>query len=235
MPPAAVLIGKPGSGPTQACAQAAAGPGPTGLGMDATSSELDYKTNTVVFENIVVCQGNIRVRAQRARATGLSINFKNSEWKFAGDVRIDAPPRGSLQSDQAMLEVRNDRIARATVTGNPAHFQQQRADGLGMEQGQADQMIYDVKAGTVTLAGNARISQGRNEISGPAIVYNIRRESVEASSSGSSQRVHITITPQALPKKGKPARPRGGRPAPKPPASKAPSAPRAASPPQSRP
>lgn len=234
--PVAAVIGQQNPPEKRVCSQSASpASAQPRIGVDAASSEIDYKTNTVVFKNIVVCQGRIKVRAQKARATGRSLNFQNSEWTFDGNVRIDAPPRGSLQSDQATLEVRNDRIARATVTGNPAHFQQQRADGLGMEQGHANQMVYDVQAGTVTLAGDAWISQGRNEIRGPSIVYDILKQSVQASSSGSSQRVHITITPQTLPKKKKPSPPRAVPPAAVPPGSKTPAMARSAAPPRGRP
>src|SRR6185312_15329170 len=95
---------------------------------DAAAQQLDYKTNTVVFRQIVVSQGATRVRADHASATGL--NFENSRWTFQGNVQIDAPPRGSLHSDQATVEFRDNRIAGVTITGNPAQFEQQRADDL---------------------------------------------------------------------------------------------------------
>src|SRR5581483_9856018 len=155
-------------------------------------------TNTVVFRQIVVSQGATRVRADHASATGL--NFENSRWTFQGNVQIDAPPRGSLHSDQATVEFRDNRIAGVTITGNPAQFEQQRADDLGMEKGHADQIVYDVDQGTVLLTKDAWISDGHNELSAPSIAYSIREQKVLASSAGASQGVHITITPQAAPK-----------------------------------
>lgn len=200
--------------------------------VDAASSNVDYKTDTIDFENIVVTQGNIKVRAQKARATGL--NVQNSEWTFEGDVRIDAPPRGSLRSDVATVEVRNDRIARATVSGNPAQFEQQRGS-LGIARGHADQMIYDVDEGTVSLVKDAWLSYGRNdEMSAPILVYNIRQQRVQATAKGSSQRVHITITPQSRPNKAKPTSPKRARP-PGPPDSRKRPEPPAAVPPQGPP
>jgi lipopolysaccharide transport protein LptA len=178
--------------------------------VDAASSNVDYKTDTIVFKNITVTQGDIKVRAQKARATGL--NVQNSEWTFEGNVRIDAPPRGSLRSDAATVEVRNDRIARATVSGNPAQFEQQRG-ALGIARGHADQIIYDVGGGTVSLVKDAWLSYGRNdEMSAPMLVYNIRQQKVQATAKGSSQRVHITITPQPPPRKAKPTPPARGVP-----------------------
>jgi lipopolysaccharide transport protein LptA len=194
-------------------AHAAAPPSPAipqqKINVDAASQELDYKTNTVVFRDIVVSQGATRVRADHARATGL--NFENSRWTFQGNVEIDAPPRGSLRSDQATVEFRDNRIAGATISGKPAQFEQQRADDLGTEKGHADQIVYDVSQGTVLLSNDAWISDGRSEMSAPSISYSIREQKVLASSSGTSQGVHITITPQAPPNPGRP-RDRGTNP-----------------------
>src|SRR6185437_12313738 len=144
------------------------------INVDAASQELDYHTNTVVFTQIVVSQGATRVRAEHAHATGL--NFENSRWTFQGNVQIDAPPRGSLRSEQATVEFRDNRIAGVTITGNPAQFEQQRADDLGMEKGHADQIVYDVNQGTVLLTNDAWISDGRNEMSAPSISYSIREQ-----------------------------------------------------------
>lgn len=176
------------------------------ISVDAASSDVDGKTNTIVFKDIVVSQGATRVRADHARATGL--NFQNSRWTFQGNVQIDAPPRGSLHSDQATVEFRDNHIADATITGNPAQFEQQRAGDLGMEKGHADQIVYDVSQGTVLLTNDAWISDGRNEMSAPSIAYSIRDQKVLATSSGASQGVHITITPQAA---AKPGAPGGGK------------------------
>ncbi|HEU5443327.1 MAG TPA: lipopolysaccharide transport periplasmic protein LptA [Steroidobacteraceae bacterium] len=177
------------------------------ISVDAASSDVDGKTNTIVFRDIVVSQGATHVRADHARATGL--NFQNSRWTFQGNVQIDAPPRGSLRSDQATVEFRDNQIAGATITGSPAQFEQQRAGDLGMEKGHADQIVYDVSQGTVLLTEDAWISDGRNEMSAPSIAYSIRDQKVLATSSGASQGVHITITPQTAAKPGLPAEGKG--------------------------
>ena len=174
------------------------------INVDAASQEIDTKTNTVIFRQIVVSQGETRVRADHARATGL--NFENSRWTFQGNVQIDAPPRGSLQSEQATVAFRDNRIAGVTITGKPAQFEQQRADDLGMEKGHADQIVYDVNQGTVLLTKDAWISDGRNEMSAPSISYSIREQKVLATSSGANQGVHIVITPPPAPPKPGPPR-----------------------------
>jgi lipopolysaccharide export system protein LptA len=209
--PAATPAALPATAPTAGSGSAAAARKPLSvipqrkIDLEAASQELDYKTNTVVFRKVVVSQGATRVQADYARATGL--NFANSRWTFQGNVQIDAPPRGSLRSDQATVDFRDNQIAGVTITGNPAQFEQRRADGLGMEKGHADQIVYNVGEGTVLLTDDAWISDGHSEMSAPSISYSIREQKVLASSSGASQGVHITITPQAAPKH----RPAAGR------------------------
>jgi lipopolysaccharide transport protein LptA len=183
------------AGPPAAVAQASR---QLPITVDAASSEVDYRTNTVVFSQVVISQGAMRVQADHAHASGL--NFANSRWTFDGHVRIDAEPRGSLRSDQAVVEFRDNRIMRATANGKPAQFEQQRSDSQQMARGHADEIVYDVSEGTVRLSSDAWLSDGVNEISGPLLVYNIRAQRVQAAAQpGTDQRVHITIQPQSAP------------------------------------
>ena len=186
-----------------ALAQAPAGVAPGAceqpINLDAASSEVDYKTNTVVFKDVVISQCAMRVAAEHARATGL--NFANSRWTFDGNVRIDADQRGSIRSDAAVVEFKDNHIARATVTGKPAEFEQKRSDSQAVAHGHADEIVYDVNNGTVRLSKDAWLSDGQNEISGPLLVYDIRAQRIQAATSpGSDQRVHIIIQPQSVPK-----------------------------------
>lgn len=173
------------------------------VSVDAASSEIDAKTNTLVFKNVTISQGTMRVSAEHARATGL--NFANSKWNFDGNVRIDAEQRGNLRSDQAVVEFKDNHIARATITGKPAEFEQKRAGSDQIARGHADEILYDVNDGTVRLTDEAWLSDGQNEISGPLLVYNIRDQQIQAVGAtvasapdaphAGDQRVHISIAP----------------------------------------
>ena len=166
------------------------------ISLDAASSDVDYKSQTVVFKDIVITQGDIRVQAQTARAAG-GLNFENTRWTFEGKVQIHVEQRGSLSSDQAIVDFQDNRISKATITGSPAQFEQQRADAQGIARGRAGEIVYEVGTGTVRLASEAWLSDGRTEISGPLIVYNIRAERVQAASNpGEKERVRITIGPK---------------------------------------
>src|SRR5499427_1463048 len=196
---AQVLAAAPAPMPAGAASAAAARPAhAVPITVDAASSEVDYRTNTVVFSEVVISQGAMRVQADHAHASGL--NFANSRWTFDGHVRIDAAPSGSLRSDQAVVEFRDNHILRATANGKPAEFEQPRGDSQQLARGHADEIVYDVSEGTVRLSNDAWLSDGVNEISGPLLVYNIRAQRVQAATQpGSGQRVHITISPQSAP------------------------------------
>jgi lipopolysaccharide transport protein LptA len=202
------------TGPAAAAAPAA--PLPSSqlpITVDAASSQVDYKTNTVEFKQVVISQGATRVQADHAHATGL--NFANSRWTFDGNVKIDAEPRGSLRSDQAVVEFKDNRILRATITGKPAEFEQQRSDSGQLARGHANQIVYDVNEGTVRLTEDAWLTDGQNQISGPLLVYDVRAQRVQAQGG-----THITIVPGALQNPGKGEAPKtppeGGRPKPQP-------------------
>jgi lipopolysaccharide transport protein LptA len=166
------------------------------ISLDAASSEVDYKKNTAVFKDIVISQGDIKVEANHAEAEASGLNFKTGKWTFTGDVRVHVEKRGSLHSDLAVLDFKDSQIVRATITGKPAQFEQQRSASDQMARGHAGQIIYQPGDGVVRLSDNAWLTDGRNEIQGPLLVYNIRQEHVEAvAQPGNDDRVHITIVP----------------------------------------
>ncbi len=167
------------------------------LPIDVASSKIDYKGDTVVFQDVVITQGDTKVQADHAHATGLD-NFDNSHWTFDGNVRINGEQHGSLKSDQAVVEFRNKYISKATITGNPAEFEQKRTDTAEVARGHAHEIVYNVTDGTVRLSNDAWLSDGHNEISGPELVYSIREQRVQAATQpGTDDKVHIIIQPDA--------------------------------------
>jgi lipopolysaccharide transport protein LptA len=164
--------------------------------LDAASSEVDYKKNTVEFKDIVISQGDIKVEANHAEAAATGLNFKTGVWTFSGDVRIHVEKRGNLRSDQAVVDFKDSQIVKATITGKPAQFEQQRTASDRLARGHAGQIVYEPVDGVVRLSNDAWLSDGRNEIRGPLLVYNIREQHVEAvAQPGNDDRVHITIVP----------------------------------------
>lgn len=164
--------------------------------VEAKASDFDYKNNVLVFDEITISQGDIRIVAKRAEASGL--NFEDSRWQFSGAVQITMPD-SAMASDTARVRFASGEIQSATVTGAPATFEQLRKDQQA--HGRANRIDYDLGRGTVELAGDAWLSDGRNEITGATLVYSTGSQRVI-----SDQQVIITIQPRAA----------GAQPAPEP-------------------
>jgi lipopolysaccharide transport protein LptA len=165
------------------------------ISVEADSSDFDYKNGVLVFTRVRITQGDARVEADRATATGLE--FENSRWRFEGRVRIRAEG-GSLASDSASVRFVNNEIQSAEVVGSPASFSQQR--GEQRAEGRAERIDYALDTGRVRLSGGAWLSDGSNEITGSTLVYSMREERVvaEAGEQG-GQPVRITINPKSPP------------------------------------
>ena len=162
--------------------------------INSVVANMDEANNTADFTTISITQGNTRLTADRASATG--VGFQNSKWTFAGRVMINSETRGSLWADRAILEYRDGELAQVTATGSPAHFEQRRTDSQSAEHGQADEITYDAKQETVRLHGHAHIVDGQsNEITAPMFVYHVRSHKLEAISESGTSAVHITTRP----------------------------------------
>ena len=166
--------------------------------VDAKPWDIDFRNNNGVLRDVVITQCGTRIQAAEARFAG-GLNFENSHWTISGNVRITADG-GSMRSDKAIVAFRNKLISRATITGVPAEFEQLRDDGT-TARGHANTIDYETTDGTVSFIKDAWLSpDGRNEISGQQLVYNIRTQSFNAKprpsgGAGGSGRVRIVIQP----------------------------------------
>lgn len=141
--------------------------------VEARSSDFDYQNNVLVFNEITIVQGDIRIKAQRAVASGL--DFEDSSWEFSGAVTITNSEAG-LGSDVARVRFAGGEVQSATVTGAPATFEQRRKEKL--TQGRAHRIDYDLGRGTVELAGDAWLTDGRNEVTGATLVYSTETQRI---------------------------------------------------------
>jgi lipopolysaccharide transport protein LptA len=216
-PPSALLAA---SSPPRAAAPHGSGPSATvsrqPIVVNAGYSYVDYKTNTIVFKDVVISQGGTRISAENAHANG--VGFEDSHWTFEGKVLIDMQPRGTLSADRAVVDFRNERIDQATATGKPARFEQRGTESRRAASGHANEIVYEAAHDSVRLSGDAELTGGPNEvISGPVLLYDIRNERLQAVSPGGERGVHITIAPQSLHKGGEGAPAHRGAPPPAPP------------------
>jgi len=166
--------------------------------LDAAYSEMDLKSNNVIFHKARISQGSMSIAADQAQGSGL--DFDNSHWVFRGNVKITME-QGMLASDEADIAFAKKLVAKAVVNGKPAIFEQKLVKLGKTAKGHADTIDYDVTKGIVHFSKNAWLSDGDREIQGESLKYNLLTQTIIAEASEqASQRVHIIITPPAKPK-----------------------------------
>src|ERR1700722_18479096 len=167
--------------------------------LEAAYSEMDLKSNNVIFHKAHISQGNMSIAADQAQGSGL--DFDNSHWVFRGNVKI-IMEQGTLTSDEADITFAKKLLSKAVVNGKPAVFEQKLAKLGKTAKGHADSIDYDVAKGIVHFSKSAWLSDGDREIQGESLKYNMLTQTIIAEASEqASQRVHIIITP---PPKSKP-------------------------------
>ncbi|MGH8218410.1 MAG: lipopolysaccharide transport periplasmic protein LptA [Steroidobacteraceae bacterium] len=185
------------------------------ISLDADSYEYDVRAQRMTMTKAVITQGDLRVTADRAEATG--VDSDNSRWTFTNNVHISSTQLGVLTSDSATVDFRDNRLESALVTGHPAEFEQTSSKTGALARGHADSIRYTVATDTVRLTGNATLQYPGTDTSAAVVVYDIRDQKLQfAAGAGGGARVHIVTTPQNLTKPGTapsvPARPRRGAP-----------------------
>jgi len=163
------------------------------IDLDAAFSEFDRRNDRLIFRQLNITQGTLNIKADEASAN--PADFANSVWVFTGNVRIrDAGTEAS--SDRAELTFRDNRLRKATLTGQPARFSHAGTEGEPATEGHAQLLEYDVDAASIELVNDAFLSDSKNEISGNRIAYDLRREVVTAGATeGGQVRMRITSQP----------------------------------------
>jgi len=165
------------------------------ISVDAEAGTINYGSHQATLQKVIISQGDLRVTADRADATG--IDSDNSRWVFTGNVHITSEKLGVLTSETATVDFRNNQLERALVTGQPAEFEQTSSKTGVLARGHADNIQYTVATDTVRLTGNARLQYGATQTTAAVVVYNIRDRRLQFAGAGTpGDRVHIVTTPQ---------------------------------------
>ena len=166
------------------------------VSLDADSTAYDGKSSMVMFRGLRLTQGRLGISADEGFAS--QMDFEDSTWHFEGNVVIDVE-NGRIVSDVADLLFSGYRLETATIAGSPATFEMRRPGSDKRTYAEAGQLVYDFDSGVIEFSGQATIMEGGNQISSSYLVYNIREQRINASSSGAGDpKVRITYTPGAL-------------------------------------
>ncbi|HEV2703132.1 MAG TPA: LptA/OstA family protein [Steroidobacteraceae bacterium] len=181
-----------------------AGPGKPPVKYECDHAEVEYKANVMHLRgNVKIWQGDISVAAETADAKGTTQDFKDSHWVFNGKVHVRSESQGDLRAEHATVEIAGGQLASAVVTGSPALFEQTRPTAGRLAKGHARSIDYEVAAATVTLTGDAVLSDDHNseDMHSPSITYNIHTMGVEADGGVGDDRAHYKFTPHSGPGK----------------------------------
>jgi lipopolysaccharide transport protein LptA len=171
----------------------------------------EYRRDKVLLNKFVVYEGNSPLRIEAEQAEASALDFNNSTWTLTGKVSVRLA-QGQLAADRATVNFANGKLSSATVTGNPATFEQlagagEHADAgknpvFASARGRAQSIAYDLAGGEVRFTGDAWLSNGCTELSYDTIVYNMVQNSVAApgpAGGAGGGRVQGVIRPQCKP------------------------------------
>ncbi len=113
-----------------------------------------------------------------------SSDLKNKIASYIEDVKIT---QGTLTIEADIVQVANEKGSENkfyVAKGKPATFSQLLDDGQLIEL-KADEITYSPATNTITIKGNASVSQAGSKVTGDTIVYNTLSEQLTAESSES--------------------------------------------------
>ncbi|PAJ72334.1 lipopolysaccharide transport periplasmic protein LptA [Pseudoalteromonas sp. NBT06-2] len=160
-----------------------------------------YKKRFIIAALALISSFNIHAKELIGKVS-ISADTQQADLKrniviFKNNVDINHTDR-NIKAD--LLEVhRRTELGKEKqiliATGNPATFSGKLKDGSPVTAS-ATNIRYDVKAGTLTFKGNAKINQSGQSMSAKTIVYDHLKELITAKKDkDSDQRVHTVLTP----------------------------------------
>ncbi|MDX1796138.1 MAG: lipopolysaccharide transport periplasmic protein LptA [Hydrogenovibrio sp.] len=129
-------------------------------------------------------------------ADTLSAKDKEGISIYTGNVIITQGTT-TITGDKVTLHHPNRKVSTAIVVGTPATFRRYIPDEKNWVNGKADKITYTASKRTVLLEGNAQVVQeGKNSISGPEILYNVKEKTLFAKGNKKEQkRIKMIFTP----------------------------------------
>lgn len=156
-------------------------------------------TCALLLTGSVLCTGPAQARESdltqpiEVQADKSEFDEKAGTQTLSGNVEIT---QGTMRitADNIAIALKDNALHTITGTGSPIRFQQETETG-GTMKGEAESIIYDALAGTLTLKGAATLSQPRQNLVSDLIVFDARTQKVNAEGGGKTGRVSIQILP----------------------------------------
>jgi len=142
---------------------------------------LDGPTNMMRAQQPRITQGNLRIAADDALATGFEFDDAG-EFRLTGNVRVEVDS-ASMEAASAVFTYANGQLSRGELEGTPVSFSEVDAATQRKVTGRAGKMSYDNVARTLRMTGDASVQLDSREVLGCDLVYDFRAERVTSGSS----------------------------------------------------
>ncbi len=129
-------------------------------------------------------------------ADSATLNESSGISTYRGNVHLQQGTM-HLRGDNMTVLVRDDRIEKVMLAGNPATYVQRPDDSDEDQHAEARRIEYYASENRMILLENARIWQtGKDQFSSDRIVFNLADNTVNAGGGSSKDRVRITLQPR---------------------------------------
>jgi lipopolysaccharide transport protein LptA len=157
------------------------------------SLTLDRQTNMMRAQGPRITQGNLRIVADDALATGFEFE-EAGEFRLTGNVRIEIDT-AVMEADSAVFTFAGGQLTRGELEGGPVSFSDyDQADRTSIT-GRAGRMSYDYRARTLRMTDDASVRLDNREILGCDLIYDFAAERVTSGSATCAYRVRISPEP----------------------------------------
>jgi lipopolysaccharide transport protein LptA len=150
------------------------------LQFSSDSLVLDGPTNMMRAQQPRITQGNLRIAADDALATGFEFD-KAGELRLTGNVRVDVDA-ASMEANSAVFTYANGQLSRGELEGTPVSFSEVDAATQRKVTGHAGKMSFDNVARTLRMTGDASVQLDSREVLGCDLIYDFRAERVTSGS-----------------------------------------------------
>jgi lipopolysaccharide transport protein LptA len=176
------------------------------LVFQSESLTFDRQSNLIQLRSPRISQGNLRIMADEALATGIEFD-QPSEWRFTGNVRLEVGTT-VIEADKSVFTFDNERLSRGDLEGTPVSFTDVEEGTQRIVTGRADKMSYDYIGRTLRMTGSpAWVQKNTIEMQGCDLIYDFTDGGMTSGSTDCADLFRLRVLPDTEERAAAPAPP----------------------------
>jgi len=177
------------------------------LVFQSESLTFDRESNLIQARGPRITQGDLRIRADEALATGIEFD-KPSEWRFTGNVRFEIGTT-VIEADKSVFIFDNEQLSRGELEGAPVSFTDVDEETKRSVTGRAEKMSYDYIGRTMRMTGSPAWVQKNNiEMQGCDLIYDFADGGMTSGSTDCADLFRLRVLPETEERAAAPDPPR---------------------------